>query len=158
MPLDIKDTIYETHDYSIITLQTPHVDREDGGHVVIVLKTSDCTKLSDLNLDLARKLSVLSVIAGKSMERSLSENGVDIDLINYQVNGNWSVNEPKRDPLHMHLYGRSKSAKRQTYGEALFLPLPSTGFYNNVAGLNQSDIEKMRKYIEDLISSADGLI
>ena len=105
-----------------------------------------------LNNELAQKLIELAVITGKSMQRSLSENGVDIDLINYQINGNWSVKNLDRDPLHMHLYGRSKLSKFQKYGESLYLPLPDTGFYDKFKGLNDYDIDKMARYIQEFIS------
>lgn len=157
MYLNIKDTIFETDDYSVVTLQKPHIDREDGGHILIVLKNMDYIQFSRIPTNTAEKLAKIASIAGNAMERALVENGIDIGLINYQINGNWAVSSADPVPIHIHLYGRAKSSNRQKYGEALFLPLPSTGFYDCFTGINSSDIEKIRAYIAIDLASKEGL-
>lgn len=41
---------------------------------------------------------------------------------NYQENGNWGVDRPERQHMHVHVYGRTVGAVAQPYGEALRFP------------------------------------
>ena len=54
--------------------------------------------------------------------------------------------------LHIHIYGRAKSAKIQKYGDALNLPHRETGFYEGFEPLNEEDIKEIKKEIENLLS------
>lgn len=115
--------IFETANFSVAPHEKPHVDRDDGGHVVITPKVmvNDRTELSP---ELAKEMMVFSIIAGKAMKRVMNEHGVDLDRINYQENGNWVHH------LHWHLYGRAISAKVQKHGDALNFPHRETGYYD----------------------------
>ncbi|MFA6119695.1 MAG: hypothetical protein WC688_07265, partial [Parachlamydiales bacterium] len=73
-----------------------------------------------------------------------------IGRINYQDNGNWSVFKPEGPYLHIHLYGRAKSAKIQKYGDAVYLPQRETGFYDKFEPLNDGDIAEIKKQIEEI--------
>jgi diadenosine tetraphosphate (Ap4A) HIT family hydrolase len=124
--------IYETANFEVSAPDRPHVDRADGGHVKIVpkVRVSERTKLSP---ELAKELMVLSMVTGEAMTIALNRRGIDVERINYQENGNWGVFRPEGPYLHLHLYGRARSATTQTFGEALFLPRRETGFYDNRA-------------------------
>lgn len=78
--------------------------------------------------------------------------GVDIGRINYQDNGNWGVFDPEGPYLHIHLYGRAKSAKIQKYGQACYFPHINEDpeYYRDFKPLNSGDIEGINKEIEAL--------
>ncbi|NIS82749.1 MAG: hypothetical protein GTO14_21695 [Anaerolineales bacterium] len=143
--------IFETPNFIVEAANRPHVDRIDGGHIRILpkVRVRDRTALSPA---LAKELMKLSMIVGGAMEVALNRRGIDIGRINYQDNGNWGVFKPEGPYLHLHLYGRSRSAKKQPFGEALYLPKRETGFYDDVQPLNDADILEIQKEIERLMS------
>ncbi|MFA7702832.1 MAG: hypothetical protein WCX80_05260, partial [Patescibacteria group bacterium] len=96
----------------------------------------------------------LTMIVGEAMATALNRCGIDIGRINYQDNGNWSVFSPEGPYLHLHLYGRAKSAVTQKYGDACYFPQRVSGFYDSFEPLNDNDILEIRKEIE-LVSRKD---
>ncbi|MDD5110123.1 MAG: hypothetical protein PHI63_02815 [Patescibacteria group bacterium] len=140
--------IWETKNFVVVSVEQPHITRTDGGHIVIRPKVAvpDRTKLTPAH---AIELMRLTMVAGLAMTRAMNARGVDIGRINYQDNGNWSVFKPKGPVLHIHLYGRAKSAKIQKYGDAAHFPHPETGYYKNYEPLNAGDVsaiaDAMRK-------------
>ena len=120
----------------------PHVTRKDGGHLIISPKprVEDRTQLTN---EQATELMRLTVVVGRAMKEVLNRRGIDIGRINYQDNGNWSVFDPEGQTLHIHLYGRAKSAKIQKYGEALNFPKPETGFYDDNEPLTDGDLKEI---------------
>jgi diadenosine tetraphosphate (Ap4A) HIT family hydrolase len=143
--------IYQTENFIVETLQRPHISRTDGGHIFISPKVRilDRTLLSP---KYAIEMMRLTMIAGEAMTTALNKNGINIERINYQDNGNWGVFKPEGTSLHIHLYGRSKSAVTQKYGEALNFPLPDTGFYDSFEPLNDEDIDEIKKEIENIFN------
>jgi hypothetical protein len=90
------------------------------------------------------------MLAGEAMQRVLPERGIDIGRINYQDNGNW------RHELHVHLYGRAKSAKVQKWGTFLQLPPTREAFAKKMGQLerlNEEDIAAVRVEIERLLTT-----
>ena len=143
--------IYESKNFLIGTLsQKPHISREDGGHIMIIPKVKYVDR-TELSPEVATERVKLTMVIGQAMATAMNRQGVDIGRINYQDNGNWSVFSPEGPHLHVHLYGRAKSAKTQTYGEALHFPKPETGFYDNVIPMTDEDIAEIQKEIEALL-------
>lgn len=142
--------IYETPNFILETREKPFVDRAEGGHVRIwsKLKISDRTNLSS---EQAVEYMKLSMVAGESLTNVMIKQGIDIGIVNYQEMGNWSVFKPEGVTLHMHIFGRAKTATIQKYGEAVLLPQRETGFYDKFEPLSDEDIEEMRMEIERLL-------
>lgn len=144
--------IFETPNFIVEAVQLPLVTRLDGGHVSISPKT----RLNDRTL-LSPKLAIeqmyLTMLIGEAMAIGLNNRGIDVERINYQDNGNWGVFKPEGAFLHVHLYGRAKSAKIQKYGEACNFPLRGTGFYNDCEPINKDDIEEIKKEIRTLLET-----
>ena len=94
-----------------------HISPEDGGHLVvapirhvrnrILLSESEATEIWRFSIISANLLKLL----------------LNIDWYNFQENGNWTVDDPIRCHMHLHIYGRDRSSKSQPFGEALRLPL-----------------------------------
>ncbi|MHB8660498.1 MAG: hypothetical protein ACYC75_00950 [Minisyncoccota bacterium] len=139
--------IFTTKNFLVETLEKPHISRTDGGHIFISPKVRvlDRTQLSP---ELAIELMRLTMVTGEAMAVALNRRGVDVGRINYQDNGNWGVFKPEGPDLHIHLYGRAKSAVIQKYGEALSFLMPETGFYDSFEPLSDEDVEEIRKEIE----------
>lgn len=68
--------------------------------------------------------------------------------------GTGGVLKPEGPFLHVHLYGRAKSAKYQKYGEACTFPFRETGFYDNFEPINKEDIDEIRIQISKLLSTS----
>ncbi|OIP22392.1 hypothetical protein COX95_01870 [bacterium CG_4_10_14_0_2_um_filter_33_32] len=142
--------IYETKNFIAEAVSEPHVSREDGGHIRIVPKRRvvDRTALSPKE---ATEMARLIMLAGEAMVKGLNNRGIDIGRINYQDNGNWSVFSPQGSYLHIHLYGRAKSAPKQKYGDSLHFPHRETGFYDNAKPMDDDDITEIQRVIEELL-------
>jgi hypothetical protein len=100
-----------------------------------------------LSPKLAIELMRLTMLTGEAMTIGMNNRGIDIGRINYQDNGNWGVFLPEGPFLHVHLYGRAKSAAIQKYGEACTFPFRETGFYDSFEPLNTGDIEEIRRQV-----------
>jgi len=145
--------IYKNNNFTVEALDKPHIDRNDGGHIKIYpnIKLVDRQQLSS---KLAIELMRLTIIVGQAMTKIMNEHGVDIGRINYQDNSNWSVLKPEGPSLHIHLYGRAKSAKIQKYGQSCYFPHieEHPEFYENNKPLNEEDIRDIRIEIEKLFT------
>ncbi len=145
--------IYETKNFIAEAFDTPHISREEGGHIRIVPKIRLVDRQS-LSPGKAVELMRLTIIVGEAMKYAMKKRGVDIGRINYQENGNWGVFKPEGPYLHIHIYGRAKKAKKQKYGEAVYLPKRETGFYKGFKPLDEGDIGEIRKKILSLFKKS----
>jgi diadenosine tetraphosphate (Ap4A) HIT family hydrolase len=144
--------IYETENFIVESHEKPHVDRNDGGHIKIYPKVRIADR-QQLTPKQAIELMRLTIVVGQAMTKVMNEHGVDIGRINYQDNGNWSVFKPEGSYLHIHLYGRSKSAKIQKYGQACYFPHieENPGYYKNFKPLTKEDVKDIGIEIERLL-------
>jgi diadenosine tetraphosphate (Ap4A) HIT family hydrolase len=144
--------IYETENFSVVPAAMPHIDRDDGGHIVIIPKVR-VERRQDLSPKLASELMRLTMVVGEAMTTVMNRRGVDIGRINYQDNGNWSVFKPEGAYLHYHLYGRAKSAKTFKYGTSCYFPLREANpdYYKDFKPLTDEDCEEMNKEIQKLM-------
>lgn len=147
--LHMNKEIFQTVNFTVEAVEKPHVSRTDGGHIKIApkVKLLDRTKLTP---ELAIELMRLTMVVGEAMATGLNRRGIDVGRINYQDNGNWSVFKPEGPYLHVHLYGRSKSAKTHKWGDACYFPHRETGFYDDFEPLNDGDIQEIRQEIETI--------
>lgn len=145
--------IYQTKNFVVNAAKRPHITREDGGHIVISpqVRMIDRQRLTPKE---AVELMRLTIIVGEAMATGMNRNGIDVGRINYQDNGNWSVFKAEGPYLHVHLYGRAKSAKIQKYGQACHFPHKEEDpdFYKDNEPLNQEDIQTIRADIERQLS------
>jgi len=77
----------------------------------------------------------------------MKRQGIEIGRINYQDMGNWN------HTLHIHIFGRATTATKQKYGEAVYLPQRSSGFYDTFKPLTEKDVIEMRTEIERLMET-----
>lgn len=145
--------IFESDNFIVEAPEHPLVDRNDGGHITIN-PTFRVSARQELTPRQAVELMRLSIVAGEAMTEVLISRGVDIGRINYQDNGNWSVFTPGGPQLHLHIYGRAKSAKFQTYGQACYFPHrdDDPDFYKDLQPLQPDDIALIRAEIERLLA------
>lgn len=140
--------IYETDNFYVEVGNLTFVSREDGGHLRIKMKNPvpDRTQLTPKH---AIEYMRLSIIVGKALRVAMNNRGILVVNVNYQDMGNWAWKEKLVEPkLHMHIFGRSKDAKKQIFPEAVQLPAKETGFYDDNERLNDDDIVELKKQIE----------
>ena len=139
--------IYKTENFIVFVPEKPHISREDGGHLCIASTNSKYLSRLDLTMDEAYEFIRLSMIVGEAMIRGLAKRGIRIGRINYQENGNWAFLRDEKPFFHLHLYGRVENSIHQKWGEALYFPDPKSTYYDNLKGLDEIDIEEIKKQI-----------
>lgn len=144
------EVIYETENFVVAVPKVPHIPRMDGGHIWIRGKEKYFESRTELNPKQAIEVMRLTMLLGEAMQIGMRNRGINIDRINYQENGNWAYQKGTKPEFHIHLYGRTKDSKTQTWGEALKFPNKSTGFYNKFERFNNEDIEEIKKQISML--------
>ncbi len=144
--------IYASENFFVKAVEKPHVDRDDGGHIKIYPKIRILDR-QQLPPRYAVELMRLTIVVGQAMIKIMNEHGVNIGRINYQDNGNWAVFKPGGSYLHIHLYGRAKSAETHKYGQACFFPHKEEKpeYYKNFKPLNECDIKDIKIEIEKLL-------
>lgn len=148
------EVIYETENFVVAVPKVPHIPRTDGGHLWIRAKKKYFSNRIELEPKLAIEMMRLTMLLGEAMEKGMKNRGINVERINYQENGNWAYQKGMNPEFHVHLYGRTKDSKTQTWGEALIFPNKSTGFYDNFERFNNEDIEEIKRQI-DLLEKED---
>ena len=143
--------IYETKNFIVESFDsaTPHVSREDGGHLRIRPK-KDITDRTAMEPKIAIECMRLTMVAGEALKYAMTKQGIEIMRVNYQDMGNWAYKSKRQPFFHIQVYGRAKDAKFQPYQEAVNLPDRSTGFFDKFLPLNETDIKLIREEIERL--------
>lgn len=137
---DIEPVVWEDDDFQIRLPKRPHVDRDDGGHLVVYPKR-DVSYRSELSVREAQKLAVLLQALEAAYIVALRKRGLKIIWLNFQDNGNWSFLRKQQRHFHIHVYGRSEIETRQTPGQALFFPDPKSSVYDTNRPLNEKDLD-----------------
>lgn len=144
------EIIYETKNFIVCIPKTPHIPRKDGGHIWIRAKKNNFCSRLDLNPEEATEVMRLTMLISEAMINGMKSRNISIEIINYQENGNWAYLKGKNPIFHIHLYGRTKNSKTQTFGEALVFPNKDTGFYDKFESFNATDINEIKKQISVL--------
>jgi len=144
--------VFEATHFIIKIPAHPHVDHEDGGHLIVEPRSyvKDRTQLSS---EAAIELMKLTMVAGEAMDSVLNQQGIDLVRINHQDNGNWGFRSAKGPCLHVHLYGRALSSKLQKHGEALVLPASDSPYHKQLKSLDDMDAELLAQTISLLMAS-----
>ena len=107
----------ETEDARVLLPARPHISPGDGGHLVATPKAHVRSR-RDLSTEALRSVELLTMVAADALEAVFGT-----PWFNYQENGNWSLDRPDGQHMHIHVYGRTSDAVDQPYGEALRFPL-----------------------------------
>jgi len=144
-------TIYETENFILESHESPHVSREDWGHIKISPKF-DIKDRTELSISQAKELMRLTILSWEAYILWMKKSWIEIERINYQDNWNWAYKKDKYNAnphLHIHLYWRVLEWER-SLPDALFFPHKETWFYDWFEKLIESDIENIRKEIINL--------
>ena len=145
-----KRLIWETPNLILFAPATPHIPREDGGHICITTK-EHYNDRTCFDPKLAIEVMRLTMLSGEAYTAAMAEQGISIARINYQENGNWAFlrhyNTANTPPyFHIHLYGRTEHSKTQPFGEALYFPDPTEFDYHQFSLLTEEDITRIREH------------
>jgi hypothetical protein len=142
-------TIFEDEGFSVVTWKRPHIDRADGGHIVIV-PPGGVPDRRFLAPRQAVRLMWLSIVVAEAMFDVLPKCGIQLEKVNFQENGNWGLDESRSPSLHLHLYGRARNSRYQEFGQALFLPDPSDAMYEKLEPFRLSEIELLSSAVASI--------
>lgn len=115
----IGTIIFDNGTARILLPHDPHISGRDGGHLIVAPIRHFASRM-DASKEEILAVDELSIIAAKALRYVFQT-----EHFNYQENGNWSVDTPEAQHMHLHVYGRSKNAKDQIFGEALRFPFRS---------------------------------
>lgn len=143
--------IWENPRFEIRIPREPHIDAQDGGHIVIYPKARVSYTYQLPKRD-RKELIDLEAACEKAMLQALAA-----DHVNIQRNGNWfflekpNAKKGTAPHLHVHIYGRSKKSKRQPWGEALKFPNPKTGWLKKIQPFSPAQIKKFSTRLRILL-------
>lgn len=138
--------IWENETHFVTTSTIPHVDKYDGGHIVVRLKKS-VKSITELNDNSLLELFKIVRACEKALLELLNEQGIETPFTNNMDNGNWAIFANKDKSLHIHIYGRAVDSIKQTFGQALYFPDPHTTFYDHNKPLSDDDIIVLKEKI-----------
>lgn len=144
--------IYETDRFSIWVPNPPHIDRLDGGHIVISAKRYVDSRL-DLTPSESIEVMMLTQLSSQAVKEAFKKQGIDIARFNYQENGNWAFLNNTKPFFHIHIYGRTINSPNQKWGEALYFPDPETKFNKKYNQLTDEDVSLMQEEIQRLLKT-----
>jgi len=139
--------IHESENFIVESHEKPFVSRADGGHIRIKVKDKSIFDRTKLTTKQAIELMRLTIIIGNALEKTMNKQGIPVVKVNYQDMGNWAYKTQEKPYLHIHIFGRSKDAKKQRFPEAVYLPARESKFYDGFEPLNNKDIELIKHYI-----------
>jgi len=142
-----KEILFAGVSANIVLPNRPHISPHDGGHLQVVPRRH-VSERSQLDPFESLETIFLSVIAGDSL-RSV----VGAGWINYQENGNWSVDTPTLQHLHLHVYGRTKWALKQPFGEALKFPSKESFAKMSIDRFSERQVEEIITFITQWMRS-----
>lgn len=107
----------ETEEARVLLPARPHISPRDGGHLVATPKLHVRSR-RDLAAETLLSVELLTMVAADALEAVFGAT-----WFNYQENGNWGLDRPAGQHMHVHVYGRTTDAVEQPFGEALRFPL-----------------------------------
>ncbi len=145
------EIIFETEHCYLKAPKSPHIDRFDGGHLVVSPKKRFLDRQS-MPREVLFDCVELSVHAGRALKEVLAKSGIELGRVNYQDNGNWSVFSKEGPSFHLHIYGRAKGAKTQKFGQALYFPHPreEPDFYKLLEPLRNKELADIRYILNSI--------
>ena len=143
----MKQTIFESDNFTVEAHSKLYVSRTDGGHIVISPKIAVADR-TQLSTELVIELALITNIAGIAMQKGLAKQGIKLGRINYQDNGNW------KPTLHVHLYGRAINSTYQKYGQPIIV---AKNLKDNVMQepLNNPDCKLIREQALKIANNAE---
>jgi diadenosine tetraphosphate (Ap4A) HIT family hydrolase len=119
-----------------------HVSPNDGGHL-LVLPFRHVPSRSYLKPHEIVEMTLLSILAADGLRAVLGA-----EWVNYQENGNWSLEHPEIQHLHLHIYGRARGGTVQRFGEALRFPLRAELDEWHIEQLSANQVKSLMEAID----------
>lgn len=101
---NMSRSVYEDRFFEVIAPESPLNCRDDGGHLILI-KKEPVTDRSDLTHQEAVDFMRISMAVGRAMYDVLQ-----VERMNYEDLGNWSVDERGGPKMHLHFFWKSKRA------------------------------------------------
>ena len=141
--VDPPHALVRTERAMLLLPNAPHISVHDGGHLLVTTRRHVASRV-DYSDQEAREVHQLTVLGARAL--------LDLawaDWINFQENGNWSVDTPAGPHSHTHVYGRSRASTNQRFGEPLRLPTSAELLATPVLALTPLEITGLRRVLAD---------
>lgn len=149
MKTSLEDVIFKTVTYTVERAPRPFITREEGGHIRIFPIDQNISCIHDLSPKQAIELIRLEMVVREAMIEGMNHQGVPVIWVNIEDLGNWAFKRNEKPIMHIHVFGRVASAKKQVWPEAPYLPDRSSGFYDGFEPLTDADMQVIGKLIEE---------
>lgn len=146
-----EDVIASLGPALLILPNRAHVSPADGGHLVVIPWRHVPTR-GALSPQEMLAIDYGTVIGAVALSRVC-----EASWHNFQDNGNWVADSPGKRHMHMHVYGRARSAVDQPFGEALRFPKKEDRADWKVPGLSASQVEQVRRVATQALRSTEAL-
>ncbi len=143
-----QDTLFKSLSFIVERAPRPFISREEGGHIRIFPIDSSISCIHDLSSKQAIELIRLEMVVREAMIDGMNLQGVPVVWVNMEDLGNWAFKRNEKPILHIHVFGRVASAKKQVWPEAPYLPDRSSGFYDGFEPLTNEDMRVIGQLIE----------
>jgi len=127
----------------LLVPNAPHVSIRDGGHLLVTTMRHVQSRV-DFSDEEAREVHQLTVQAARALLNLAWAN-----WINFQENGNWSVDTPAGPHSHTHVYGRWRGSTNQPFGEPLRLPTSAELLATPVPVASPPEITALRRALAE---------
>lgn len=143
-----EDIIYQSKSFSVERSPRPFVSREEGGHIRIFPKNKAISCINDLTPTQAIELIRLEMVVREALIEGMNKRGIPVVWVNLEDLENWAFKRDETPVLHIHVFGRAKTATKQLWPEAVNLPDRSSGFYEGFEPLSKEDMFEIAKIIK----------
>ena len=148
---NLNDLVFESKHFRVERHPQPFISREEGGHLRIFPKRAEVATINELKPEEAVELIYVEMVVREALMLAMTEQGVDMIWVNIEDLGNWAFKRLEKPRLHIHVFGRARSATKQLWPEAPYLPDRSSGFYDDFIPLNIDDMNCIREHIERIL-------
>lgn len=120
---------------------------QDGGHLTVIPRRH-ITDRTECCAHEAIELMAATMLAGRALLDVLQ-----VEKVNYQEMGNWSLGKPEKPWLHLHVFGRAREQSFQIRGESIrFFPQGHSFYHQIYSPLSQQLLAQFRLSVESNIS------
>ncbi|MGK0442675.1 MAG: diadenosine tetraphosphate (Ap4A) HIT family hydrolase [Pseudohongiellaceae bacterium] len=147
LPQGVSTLIWRFNTVDICVPQEPLNSWQDGGHLTVTPRRH-ITDRTECYAHEAIELMAATMLAGRALLDVLQ-----VEKVNYQEMGNWSLGKPKKPWLHVHVFGRARQQSFQVRGESIRFFPQGHAFYRQIdSPISPRKLTQLRLSVESNLS------